>query len=67
MKCLFIFEQVQDKWLNILNSGFFMFIRCMHLFHLFRCHLLHIIACKTSILKFSFAADFCTCALFKEY
>jgi len=68
MKFLFIFEQVQDKWLNIPNSGFFMFIRCTHLFRLLLRHLcLHIITCKTGILKFSIAVDFCICALFKEY
>jgi len=45
-----------------------MLIRCTHMFCLLQQHLLlHIITCKTSMLKFSFAVEFFTCALFKEY
>ena len=45
-----------------------MFIGCTHVFRLLRRHLLlHIIVCKTSVLKFSIALEFFTCALFKEH
>ena len=45
-----------------------MFIGCTHMFRLLRRHLLlHKIVCKTSMLKFSIALEFFTCALFKEY
>ena len=54
------------KWLNISKTGLFMFIGCTHMFHLFRRHL-HIIVCKTRMLKFSVALEFFTRALFKEY
>jgi hypothetical protein len=43
------------KWLNIPKCGLFVFIRCT-MFHLLQCHLLlHIIVCKTNMLKFSIA------------
>jgi hypothetical protein len=54
--------------INIPNSSFFMFTGCIHKFRPFRCYrLLHIIACKTSKLKFSVAVEFFSCALLKEY
>jgi len=45
-----------------------MFIGCTHMFRLLRRHLLlQLILCKTSMLKFSIALEFFTCALPKEY
>ena len=56
------------KWLNIPNSGLSMFIGCAYMFCLIRCYLLvHIIVCKTSMLKFSIVLEFFKCSLFKEY
>ena len=56
------------KWLNISKSGLFMFIGCTHMFRLLRRHLiLHIITCKTSILKFSVTLESFTCSLFNKY
>ena len=58
IKILFIIEQIQVKWLNIPNSGLFMFIGCTPMFCLLRCHLLlHIILCKTSMLKSESCSD----------
>jgi hypothetical protein len=55
------------KWLNITNTDLFMFIGCTHMFCLLRRHLLlHIIVCKTSMLQFSIALEFFTCALLKS-
>ena len=53
------------EFLSILEQVF-MFIGCTHMFRLLRHHLLlHIIACKTSMLKFSIPLEFFTCSLFK--
>jgi len=44
----------------------FVFIGWTHMFRLFRRHL-NTIVCKTSLLKFSIALKFFTCALLKKY
>ena len=55
------------KWLNISASSLFMLFGCTP-----QCSVsdappsYNIIACKTSMLKFSIAVEFCTCALFKS-
>jgi len=55
------------KWLNIPNSSLFTFTGWTRIFRLLRPNLrLHIIACKTSRLKFSVVVGFFTCALFKN-
>jgi len=55
------------KWLNVPNSSLFTFTGWTRIFRLLRPNLrLHIIACKTSGLKFSIAVGFFTCALFKN-
>jgi len=64
MEFLFILEQIRIQ----VAKYFEMFIWCTHMFRLLRHHLLlHIIVCKTSMLKFYIALEFFTCALFREY
>ena len=55
------------KWLNISKYGLFTFVGSTHMFRLLRrYHILNIIVCKTSMLKFSIALEFFTCALFQR-
>jgi len=55
------------KWQNVPNSGLFMFIGWTHMLRLLQLHHLHIIVCKTSMLKLSIALEFFNCSLFKQY
>jgi len=68
MKFLFILEQIPVQVAKYSEFWSFYVYRCTHMFRLLRRHLLlHIIVCKTSMLKFSIALEFFICSLFKEY